>query len=129
MLLGLLGCASHSSLHSLNINSFNVYTLMLNGSFFPLSVVPGIVTLRFVRYLSSILYGCLAPDVSSNVITRTGTSLSPATGEAGPVTGTMLSAAVAGGNCVDKGLATGLEERAACSFVAESVDAIAADIV
>ena len=71
MLLGLLGGVSHSSLHSLNINSFNVYTLMLYGSFFPLSVILGTLTLRFVRYFSSILYGCRAPDVRSKVIRRT----------------------------------------------------------
>lgn len=34
--------------------------------------MPGTLTPRFVKYLSSILYGCLAPDVSSRVITRTG---------------------------------------------------------
>jgi hypothetical protein len=72
MLLGLLGCASHSSLHSRNINSFSVYTLILNGSFFPFSVTPGTLTFRFVRYFSSILYGWRAPDVSSKVITNTG---------------------------------------------------------
>ena len=72
MLLGELGCASHSSLHSLSINSFSVYTLILNGSFFPFSVTPGTVTFRFAKYFSSILYGCRAPDVRSNVITRAG---------------------------------------------------------
>ncbi len=55
MLLGLLGWASHSSRHSLSINSFNVYTLILNGSFFPLSVTPGTLTFRFVKYFSSSL--------------------------------------------------------------------------
>lgn len=72
MLLGLLGCVSHSSLHSLNINSFRVYTLMLNGSFLPPSVIPGTSTFRLIKYLSSILYGCLAPDANNNVMTRTG---------------------------------------------------------
>ena len=72
MLVGLLGFASHSSLHSLNINSFNVYTLILYGSFLPVSVTPGTFTLRLIRYFSSILYGCLAPDVRRRVITRIG---------------------------------------------------------
>lgn len=83
ILLGLLGCASHSSLHSLNINSFNVYTLILNGSFLPASVIPGTLTFRFARYFSSILYGCRAPDVNNNVITRTGPASLPDTGAGG----------------------------------------------
>lgn len=103
---------------------------MLNGSFFPFSVVPGIFTLRFVRYFSSILYGCRAPDVRSSVITSTGTSLSPATGElALPLAGTMLSGPVAGGDCVDKGFATAFEPAAACSFAPELVEGSAAGIV
>jgi hypothetical protein len=53
---------------------------MLNGSFFPLSVTPGTLTFRFVKYFSSILYGCRAPDVSSNVITRTGPASVATTG-------------------------------------------------
>jgi hypothetical protein len=72
MLLGLLGCVSHSSLHSRKINSFSVYTLMLYGSFLPPSVKAGTTTFRFVRYFSSSLYGCRAPDVRRSVISSTG---------------------------------------------------------
>ena len=54
------------------MSSLSVYTEILKGSFRPVSVTPGTVTLRFVRYFSSILYGCLAPDGTSNVMTRTG---------------------------------------------------------
>lgn len=39
---------------------------MLYGSMF------STLTLRFFRYFSSILYGCLAPLVRSSIITRTG---------------------------------------------------------
>lgn len=54
------------SRQSLHINSLRVYTLMLYGS------MSSTVTLRFLRYFSSILYGCRAPVVSSNMITTTG---------------------------------------------------------
>lgn len=54
------------SRQSRHINSFNVYTLILYGS------IASTLTLRFLRYFSSILYGCRAPVVSSNVITTTG---------------------------------------------------------
>jgi len=99
MLLGLLGCASHSSLHSLNINSFKVYTLMLNGSFLPVDVVPGTFTFRLVKYFSSILYGCRAPEVRSNVMTRTGPSSLATTGvgiASGPIA-TESSLVITGG--------------------------------
>lgn len=72
ILLGLLGFVSHSSLHSLNINSLSVYTLIVRGSFFPFSVTPGTATERLVKYFSSILYGWRAPDVSSKVIKSLG---------------------------------------------------------
>lgn len=39
---------------------------MLYGS------MASIATLRFFKYLSSILYGCLAPVVRSSIITNTG---------------------------------------------------------
>ena len=54
------------SLQSLHISSLSVYTLMLYGS------IASTLTFRFFKYLSSILYGCLAPLVRSNVITTTG---------------------------------------------------------
>ena len=54
------------SRQSRQISSFSVYTLMLYGS------IPSTVTLRFFRYLSSILYGCLAPVVSKSIITSVG---------------------------------------------------------
>lgn len=54
------------SLQSLQISSLSVYTLMLYGS------IASTLTFRFFKYLSSILYGCLAPLVRSNVITTTG---------------------------------------------------------
>lgn len=54
------------SRQSRHISSFSVYTLMLYGS------ISSTVTLRFLRYFSSILYGCLAPVVRSNMITTVG---------------------------------------------------------
>lgn len=51
MLLGLAGLPSHSSRHSLNINSFNLYTLTLKGSLFPFSVTSGTSTFRLAKYL------------------------------------------------------------------------------
>jgi hypothetical protein len=58
------------SLHSLNISSFSLYTLRLNGSF------PCTSTFRFDKYLGSILNGCLAPVVSRSVIISVGPVLS-----------------------------------------------------
>lgn len=66
MELGEVGRGSHSSRQSRQISSFNVYTLMLYGSMASTS------TLRFLRYLASILYGCRAPVVSSSIMTTTG---------------------------------------------------------
>src|SRR5690242_3783567 len=54
------------SRQSRHISSFSVYTLMLYGS------ISSTVTLRFLRYFSSILYGCLAPVVSSSIMTTVG---------------------------------------------------------
>ena len=54
------------SRQSRHINSLSVYTLMLYGS------ISSTVTLRFFRYFSSILYGCLAPVVSNSMITTVG---------------------------------------------------------
>ena len=59
-------CPDVPSRQSRHINSFSVYTLMLYGS------MSSTVTLRFFRYLSSILYGCLAPVVSKSIITTVG---------------------------------------------------------
>ena len=64
--LGELGLASHSSLHSLKINSFNLYTLRLKGSLFCTD------TDRFVRYLLSSLKGCRAPFVNRRVMSSVG---------------------------------------------------------
>jgi hypothetical protein len=132
MLLGLLGCASHSSLHSLNINSFNVYTLMLNGSFFPADVVPGTFTFRFVKYFSSILYGCRAPEVSSNVMIRTGPASLATTGvgiASGPIA--IESSLVITGGGAGAGLVAGVVETGvACCLPVNnggSFDASAAD--
>jgi hypothetical protein len=72
MLLGLLGFASHSSLHSLKISSFSVYTLILKGSFLPLSVMAGTLTFRFMRYFSSSLNGWRGPLVRRSVMRQTG---------------------------------------------------------
>jgi hypothetical protein len=44
---------------------------MLKGSFFPGSDDSGTLTFLFVKYLSSILYGCRAPDVRSSVMRQT----------------------------------------------------------
>jgi hypothetical protein len=134
MLLGLLGCASHSSLHSLNINSFNVYTLMLNGSFFPADVVPGTFTFRFVRYFSSILYGCRAPEVSSNVMTRTGPASLATTGvsiASGPIA-IESSLVITGGEAGAELVAGVVETGVACCLPVNnggSFDASAADDV
>lgn len=68
--LGLAGFASHSSLHSRNINSFNLYTLRLKGSLF------GTETDRLARYLLSSLNGCRAPLVNSRVIRSVGPAAS-----------------------------------------------------
>ena len=68
--LGLAGLASHSSLHSRRISSFNLYTLKLKGSLL------GTSTLRFARYLASSLNGCRAPDVSRSVISNVGPAAS-----------------------------------------------------
>jgi hypothetical protein len=55
------------SRQSRHISSLSVWTLMLYGS------ISSTVTSRFLRYFSSILYGCLAPvEGSSNIITTTG---------------------------------------------------------
>jgi len=53
--LGLVGFCSHSSLHSLNINSFRVYTLRLYGS------LSATLTLLLFKYFESNLKGCRAP--------------------------------------------------------------------
>jgi hypothetical protein len=57
-----------------------VYTLIDKGSFFPLSVNSVTVTFLFVKYFSSILYGCRAPDVNKRVMINTGASVDTATG-------------------------------------------------
>lgn len=64
--LGEVGRVSHSSRQSRHMSSFKVYTLILYGS------MASTVTLRFLRYFSSILYGCRAPVVSSSIITSVG---------------------------------------------------------
>lgn len=68
--LGLAGFVSHSSLHSRNISSFNLYTLRLNGSLF------GTDTARFIKYLLSSLNGCRAPLVNRRVISSVGPAAS-----------------------------------------------------
>jgi hypothetical protein len=130
MLLGLLGFVSHSSRHSLNINSFNVYTLMLSGSFLPLSVVSGTLTPRFIKYFSSILYGCRAPvEERSNVIITTGPEALVAVGvgvvSAAPIATESTLVLRAGGAWVESPAAEGsLLDVDATFFEADVVVAV-----
>ena len=80
------------SRQSLNMSSLSLYRLMLIG------LLPSTVTLRFRRYFSSSLYGCLAPVLlKSKVMNRTGPSISDSLGTgvglsvAGPIAGAVLT--------------------------------------
>lgn len=86
------------SRQSLSISSFSLYRLMLIG------LLPSTDTLRFLKYFSSSLYGCLAPVLlKSKVINKTGPSISDSLGTgvglsvAGPIAGTVLSLVRGGG--------------------------------
>jgi hypothetical protein len=74
------------SRQSRHISSFRVYTSMLYGSMSATS------TPRFLRYFSSILYGCLAPvDGRSSIITTTGPFEASGTAAGVSVEGPMAS--------------------------------------
>ena len=86
------GSISLPSRQSLSISSFSLYRLMLIG------LLPSTVTLRFFKYFSSSLYGCLAPVLlKSNVMNKTGPSISDSLGTgvglsvAGPIAGAVFS--------------------------------------
>lgn len=85
MLVGAAGRGSHSFRQSVQINSFNLYPLKHSGSNCPLEPFGSVF--RFLRYFSSILYGCLWPVVSMRVMLRTG----PVAAE-----GTLMGFSVAG---------------------------------
>jgi hypothetical protein len=61
--MDLLDIPSRQSRH---INSFKLYTLRLYG------FISSTCILRFFRYFSSILYGCLAPVVRRSIMTNVG---------------------------------------------------------
>lgn len=92
------GGLSLPSRQSLNMSSFSLYRLMLIG------LLPSTVTLRFRRYFSSSLYGCLAPVLlKSKVMNKTGPSISDSLGTgvglsvAGPIAGAVFSLVREGG--------------------------------
>ena len=70
--LGLAGLGSHSFRQSVHISSLSLYPVIAIGSNTPSAFADFATALRFVRYFSSILYGCLAPVVSMRLMFSAG---------------------------------------------------------
>lgn len=101
------------SRQSRQMSSFKVYTLILYGSMASTS------TLRFLRYLASILYGCRAPVVSSSIMTTTGplvwSGIAAGVSVDGPMASLSLRLMSVGGAGFDAAVdAAGSSDNCAC---------------